>query len=161
MVGLYNVSLLEAKYTGNYGKIKSEIDAISKIVFSTQNDCRPVMNYKGWTNVTQDCIDGAKDLDDLFNKYDNDIILGKNGTQYIPDMLLKVEKQRKICGFNILTKAKNWNSDSCQAANIDWLYPITDQLDTIITKANYLNYTAYFYTLYQSVYRAQNKCNPN
>ena len=35
LMGLYNVSLLENKYTGQYSKIKSDIDAIAKIVFST------------------------------------------------------------------------------------------------------------------------------
>jgi hypothetical protein len=52
MLGLYNVSLLQSKYTGNFGKIKGDIDNIAKIVFSTQNNCRPVMYYKGWTNIS-------------------------------------------------------------------------------------------------------------
>jgi hypothetical protein len=34
-MGLHNVSLLEAQYTGNPSKIRSDIDKISKIVFST------------------------------------------------------------------------------------------------------------------------------
>ena len=46
---LYNVSLLAKTYTENYGKIKSELDAIAKIVFSAQNDCRPVLYYKDGT----------------------------------------------------------------------------------------------------------------
>jgi hypothetical protein len=56
-------------------------------------------------------------------------------------MILQVEKLRKYCGFNILTKAKAWAQDTCQAANNDWLYPLTDQLDTIISKNLYLNFT--------------------
>jgi len=52
MVGLYNTSLLAASYTGNFAKIKSNLDGIAKIVFSTANDCRPVIGYKGWTNLT-------------------------------------------------------------------------------------------------------------
>ena len=35
LMGLYNVSLLEAKYKGQYSRIKSDIDSIAKIVFST------------------------------------------------------------------------------------------------------------------------------
>lgn len=55
-------------------------------------------------------------------------------------------------------QTKNWNNDNCKAANIDWLYPITDQFDTIITQQNYKNFTSNFYNLYQSVYRAHNLC---
>ena len=71
--GLYNVSQLSSIYTGNYAKIKSEIDIISKIVFSTQNDCRPVLYYKGWDNFTNDCKSMIPTLDDLFNKYGEEI----------------------------------------------------------------------------------------
>jgi hypothetical protein len=67
--GLYNVSQLASTYTGNYAKIKTDIDAIAKIVFSTQNDCRPVLYYKGWNNFTNDCQSMIPTLDDLFNKY--------------------------------------------------------------------------------------------
>jgi hypothetical protein len=35
LMGMYNVSLLESKYIGNYGKIKGDIDSIAKIVFMT------------------------------------------------------------------------------------------------------------------------------
>jgi len=52
MVGLYNTSLLSGSYTGNFAKIKSNLDGIAKIVFSTANNCRPVMGYKGWSNLT-------------------------------------------------------------------------------------------------------------
>jgi hypothetical protein len=31
--GLYNVSLLANTYTGNYAKIKADLDSIAKIVF--------------------------------------------------------------------------------------------------------------------------------
>jgi hypothetical protein len=113
-MGLYNTSLLYGQYTQNYPKIKADVDKIAKIQFSTQNNCRPVLNYRGWTNISDDCKSGAKDLDNILVKYCNDIILGKNGTNYIPDMLLSVEKQRKLCGFNILTKPKRWNGDTCQ-----------------------------------------------
>jgi hypothetical protein len=67
--GLYNVSLLTYTYTGNFNKIKADIDIISKIVFSTQNDCRPVLYYKGWDNFTDDCKSQIPVLDDLFNQY--------------------------------------------------------------------------------------------
>lgn len=52
LMGLYNVSLLEKNYTGLSAKIKADIDKISKIVFSTQNDCNPIINYRGWDNIT-------------------------------------------------------------------------------------------------------------
>lgn len=55
LMGLYNVSLLSGKYTGQYSKIKSDIDSIGRIVFSTENNCNPIINYKGWSNVTDDC----------------------------------------------------------------------------------------------------------
>ena len=67
--GLYNVSLLTNTYTGNFAKIKADIDSIAKIVFSTQNDCRPVLYYKGWDNITDDCKNNIPPLDDLFNQY--------------------------------------------------------------------------------------------
>jgi hypothetical protein len=88
-MGLYNTSLLEARYVGNDAKIKSEIDSIAKIIFSTQNDCAPVLNYKGWDNITDDCKASFSTLDDYLNKYDQEIILGKDGLQYIDDMLLQ------------------------------------------------------------------------
>lgn len=52
MVGLYNTSLLAASYTGNFAKIKSNLDGIGKIIFSTVNNCRPVLGYKGWSNLS-------------------------------------------------------------------------------------------------------------
>ena len=160
-MGLYNVSLLEADYTGKEGKIRSDIDKLAKIIFSTENNCNPIINYRGWSNVSDDCKSGAKELDDIFNDYGNDIILGGNGTKYINDMLLKGEKLRKLCGFDILVKPKTMPKDTCREANIEWLYPITDQLDTIIGQNNYLNFTAYFYNFYQSVYRAHYLCTNN
>ena len=48
------------------------------------------------------------------------------------NLLLQVEKVRKLCGFNVLSKAKQWAKDNCTAANINWLYPLTDQIDTYI-----------------------------
>lgn len=88
MSKLYETSLLSGKYTGNFAKIKSDLDSIAKIVFSAGNDCRPVMYYTGWTNLTDDCINYIKNLDDLFDKYDSDIILGGNGFKYVNDMIL-------------------------------------------------------------------------
>lgn len=52
LMGLHNVSLLEKNYTGQSSKIKSNIDAIAKIVFSTENDCYPIINYRGWNNIS-------------------------------------------------------------------------------------------------------------
>lgn len=39
-----------------------------------------------------------------------------------------------------------------------WLYYNADIYETAITKQNYLNYTGYFYMMYQSVSRAQSLC---
>ena len=39
--------------------------------------------------MSDDCKSGVKELDDIFNDYGNEIILGGNGTKYINDMLLK------------------------------------------------------------------------
>jgi len=157
--GLYNVSLLTNTYTGNFGKIKADIDSIAKIVFSTQNDCRPVLYYKGWDNITDDCKNNIPPLDDLFNQYGQEIILGKNGLQYINNMILLTERLRKLCGYNILTKPNSWAKDTCQAANNNWLYPVTDQMDTYVIQKKYTNFTATFYNLYQSLYRVKSVCN--
>lgn len=116
-MGLYNVSLLEKNYTGQYSKIKSNIDSIAKVVFSTENDCYPIINYKGWNNVSDDCKSSIKDLDKIMVDYGNEIILGGTGVKYLGDMLLQGEKIRKLCGFNILSKAKSWPNDSCKSAN--------------------------------------------
>jgi hypothetical protein len=36
-------------------------------------------------------------------------MLGKgDGTKYIDEMVVKVEKLRKLCGFNVLVKPKVW-----------------------------------------------------
>lgn len=64
-----------------------------------------------------------------------------------------------MCGFNILTKANPWANDNCQAASNNWLYPLTDQMDTYYIQGKYLNFTATFYNLYQSLYRVKNVCN--
>lgn len=88
LMGLYNVSLLEAQYTGNPGKIKADIDKIAKIVFSTQNNCNSILNYKGWDNVTDDCKNESKNLHSQINDYDSEIMLGGNGTKYLNNMLL-------------------------------------------------------------------------
>ena len=64
--------------------------------------------------MSDDCKSGIKELDDIFNDYDNEIVLGGNGTKYINDMLLKAEKIRKFCDFNILIKPKVWPTDTCK-----------------------------------------------
>ncbi len=79
--------------------------------------------------------------------------------QYINDLLIQTEKCRKLCGFNLMVKASSWAKDNCDAANINWLYPLTDQMDTLIMQKKYLNFTANFYNLYQSVYRVKIICN--
>jgi hypothetical protein len=42
---------------------------------------------------------------------------------------------------------------------MNWLYPLTDQMDTYFLQKKYINITASFYNLYQSVYRVKNVCN--
>jgi hypothetical protein len=157
--GLYNVSQLAGVYTGNSAKIKSEIDIISKIVFSTQNNCRPVLYYKGWDNLTTDCKSMIPTLDELFNKYGEEMEMGKDGLSYINSMILLTERLRKLCGFNILTKANTWAKDTCDAANTKWLYPLTDQMDTFVIQNKFVNFTSTFYNLYQSLYRVKSVCN--
>lgn len=98
-------------------------------------------------------------MNDLINKYDQDIIFGGNGLKYVDDLLLQTEKVRKLYGFNVLVKAKTWSKDTCNAANMNWLYPLTDQLDTYISQKKYINVTESFYNLYQSVYRVKSVCN--
>ena len=117
------------------------------------------MYYKGWDNINDDCKSNIQSLDDIFNIYGQDIELGKNGLQYIDDMLLQTEKCRKLCGFNVLVKASAFSKDTCQAANMSWLYPLTDQMDTYFLQKKYINITGSFYNLYQSVYRVKNVCN--
>lgn len=87
-------------------------------------------------------------------------MLGGNGTKFLNNLLLKTEQQRKLCDFNILAKPSRLPNDNCNKANIGWLYPNADMYDTAIYKQNYLNYTGYFYMMYQSVARAQALC-PN
>lgn len=57
-------------------------------MFSTQNNCRPILNYAGWDNVTDDCKNEIKNFDDLINEYDSSIIIGGDGTRYLNNMLL-------------------------------------------------------------------------
>lgn len=74
-------------------------------------------------------------------------------------MILLTERLRKLCGFNILTKSNLWTKDTCQAANNNWLYPLTDQMDTYVIQNKFTNFTATFYNLYQSLYRVKSVCN--
>ena len=46
------------------------------------------MAYTGWTNVTNECIDYIKSLDDLLKKYNDDITLGGDGFKFINSMIL-------------------------------------------------------------------------
>lgn len=95
------------------------------------------------SNISDDCKTGLTPLNSLFNSYDEEIIFGGNGTKYINDMLLQ---------------AKGYAQDSCDSETYDWMYPLTDQLDTMISKQLYNNFTANFYNLYQSVYRVKSVC---
>lgn len=74
-------------------------------------------------------------------------------------MLIQTEKIRKLCGYNVLVKANSFSKDTCQAANQNWLYPLTDQIDTLISQKKYINVTSAFYNLYQSIYRVKSVCN--
>jgi hypothetical protein len=58
-------------------------------------------------------------------------------------------------------KANTWSKDTCIAANNNWLYPLTDQMDTLLIQKKYSNFTAAFYNLYQSLYRVKSVCNVN
>ena len=97
----------------------------------------------------------------MFQKYGNEIIVGRDGIKYLNNMLLSAERSRKLCGFSILTKSKGWYNDTCEKSNKDWLYPVTDQLDDILKTGDYKGYTSYFYNFYQSIYRAQRLCVKN
>lgn len=46
------------------------------------------MNYRGWSNFSDDCSNSIKKMDDLFNSYDDEVILGGDGLKYIKDMVL-------------------------------------------------------------------------
>ena len=85
--------------------------------------------------------------------------MGKDGLSYINNMILLTERLRKLCGFNILTKANTWAKDTCDAANTKWLYPLTDQMDTFVIQNKFVNFTSTFYNLYQSLYRVKSVCN--
>jgi hypothetical protein len=159
LAGLFNTSLLASKYSGQPDrKIYAEIDSIAEVTFQTVCNCKEVIYYSGWINVSSDCTNGMADMDDLLNKYDDNIVLGGDGIKYLNDLMLATERQRKNCGFNPLIKAGVFKSDTCQSININWLAPIADQFETVIAKKNVLNYTSYFYMFYQSIGRAQKLC---
>jgi len=88
MSRLYDASLLAATYNNNPAKVKAELDSIAKVVFQAETNCKPVMYYNASSSVSDDCISYMKSLDDLFEKYENDVILGGNGFQFINDMIL-------------------------------------------------------------------------
>ena len=85
--------------------------------------------------------------------------MGKDGLSYIKNMILLTERLRKLCGFNIMTKANGWEKDTCQAANNNWLYLLTDQMDTYVIQNKFVDFTLTFYNLYQSLYRVKSVCN--
>lgn len=64
-----------------------------------------------------------------------------------------------MCGFNVLTKPFIYKDDKCIEANQNWLYPLTDQIDNFVIASKYVNVTASFYALYQSIYRVKAVCN--
>lgn len=78
-------------------------------------------------------------LDDLLNKYGEEMEMGKDGFSNNNNMILLTERLRKLCGFNILTKANTWAKDTCDAANTKWLYPLTDQIDTFVIQNKFVN----------------------
>lgn len=98
------------------------------------------------------------DMDNLLTNYTEEILIGGTGIKYLNDMLILSERQRKNCGFNPLIKAGTFPWENCQSANVDWLYPLADQYETLLSKKNILNYTGSFYLFYQSVGRAQRLC---
>lgn len=66
MSRLYDASLLAATYNNNPGKVKAQLDSIAKVVFQAETNCKPVMYYNASNNVSDDCLNYMKSLDDLF-----------------------------------------------------------------------------------------------
>lgn len=90
MSRLYDTSLLAAIYNNHPSKVKAELDSIAKVVFSAETNCKPVMYYTRSNNISDDCNDYIKSLDDVFGKYEDDMALGGNGFKYINDMILAI-----------------------------------------------------------------------
>lgn len=65
LMGLYNVSLLSPQYTGNPTKILNDLDKLAKTIFSTQNNCRPILYYNTSDNVSDQCKKQLGDFDQV------------------------------------------------------------------------------------------------
>ena len=87
MDSVANLSILYANQT--FVQIRAGLNHIADVVFQAGTNCREVIGYKGWSNISDSCKIGIQSHEELISKYENDIILGGNGTKYLNDLLLK------------------------------------------------------------------------
>lgn len=87
MDAIANLSIQFANQT--FVQIRANLNKIADVVFQAGTNCREVIAYKGWSNISSDCKSGIQAHYDLLSQYGNDILLGGNGTRFLNDLLLK------------------------------------------------------------------------
>jgi hypothetical protein len=152
---------LTSKLSEKYSKIipgKGEVQNLSDIVIQAETDCEEILNQKSEKSLSSDCQKNILGLNDSLTKYTDARILGKEGKEFLAEIAIAIDKQRRICDFPPTNKPEISKDDNCKSAN-DWLGFIAEQIESILDKKNFNIYSKYYKFIYHSAMRAIRLCN--
>ena len=145
-------------YVDKPGSIKSNTQDILLLGLQAQNDC----NYFLYPSEVGDISDECTDLvykfgDSILKDYVDERFIGDSGEKYLMDIALSLEKQRRTCGIESITRPNVDKDSDCKFAN-DFLGPLAEKLFDSIAKKELKYYFSYFRLFYISGYRAGRNC---
>lgn len=159
LLGLRKSALLNDKYSKKV-PTEGEIDSLADIAVQAWTDCDDIINIKAkdLKDISDECKNHINELNKKLTDFTDARILGKSGLEFIDPITLHLEKQKRICDFSVIAKPNIDQDDSCDTSS-QWLSDLSEQLEIVIDKQDYSNYTKYFKIAYQSSVRASRICN--
>lgn len=159
LIGLRKTSMLSEEYSKRIPSI-NDINNLSDVAIQAQTDCNDIINVKPipYEKITDSCKKNIKEFNEILTKFTDDRVIGKSGSNYLSEIALYLEKQKRICDFDSVVKAKTENKDNCENST-DFFETVAELLERIIDKEDYSLYTSLFKLTYQIVLRATRLCN--
>jgi hypothetical protein len=158
LISIRNVSTMAKKYIPlGEAKIKSDIKFINDIVYQALADCDAILNGPKQSTISDKCKESADGINALLTKYTDSRVIGKPGTEFLSDIAIALEKERRDCDIRPVAKPETNKEDNCNDSNEFFGY-VADHMESLLDKKDYNGYLSYYNFYYQAAIRAARVC---
>ena len=94
----------------------------------------------------------------LLSNYTNERILGNDGREFLNNIVINLEYQRRNCDFRAIAKPNyDENYDNCQSSN-DFFGYVAENIENYLDKHDLIHFVQYFKFYYQTSIKAARLC---